>query len=150
MPPRSGLLIYGVIAYTQITYGANGATTITNLVTNPSLEVSGVWGTANGATCTRQAASAIVRSWGLSCSTTNTADSGAIIPHSITFQAGQTYTASVSIHALTAGSYSLSPQVDVDGGMIVQGTNGVYADGGTSGWAWDGATGLSTSSGTPL
>jgi len=94
-------------------HGANGATAITNLIPNPSVEsdVAG-WSLAiNGSTASRSASAALFGNWGVTVTAPNTGnDSGVQVPVSILLTAGTTYTASVSIKAITAGTYSLSTQ----------------------------------------
>ena len=108
---------YSSNAVTQPTSGgcpghaANGVATITNLVTNPSVETNSTgWGGPNAATFVRQASSALHGTQGMRyTAAANSIDSGAQIPASAV-TAGQSYTASVSVRAITAGSYSLSVQ----------------------------------------
>lgn len=85
---------------------------ITNRVTNPSVELGTTgWGLSiNGSTVTQSATAALFGSQGMSVVTSSTSDSGASIPVSGTFTAGNAYTATVRMKALTAGSYSLSVQ----------------------------------------
>lgn len=198
-------------------HGANGATTITNLATNPSAEVNGTgYTTYGGASLAQSAAwaSSGSSSFRLTTnSTTNQGDfrftGGGLTSFPLGLQAGRTYTISARVNipvtftggfnrgpgilywysvngstytesfgpkvSQTAGTYTTSYTIAIPSGatgielgfggassttgqivyydsiMVTEGaTAPTYADGGSSGWAWNGATGLSTSSGTPL
>lgn len=93
-------------------HSANGVATITNLVTNPSVETNTTgWGAPNSAVPVRQAGSALHGAQGMRYTApANNLDSGAQIPVGSSLTAGQSYTASVSVRAITAGNYSLSVQ----------------------------------------
>jgi prepilin-type N-terminal cleavage/methylation domain-containing protein len=93
-------------------HSANGVATITNLVTNPSVESNNTgWGAPNSAVLLRQAGSALHGAQGMRYTApANNLDSGAQIPVGSSLTAGQSYTASVTVRAVTAGNYSLSVQ----------------------------------------
>lgn len=107
----SGSVSYKITESGQPSSGSCGMI-ITNYATNPSVESNITsWTGVNGATATRQTASALFGSQGVQITTSNTVDSGVQIPTSgLTVATGTSYTASVSIRALTAASYSLSVQ----------------------------------------
>jgi prepilin-type N-terminal cleavage/methylation domain-containing protein len=93
-------------------HGVGGADAITNLATNPSFESNTTdTGVANGTTITRQAASAITGTYGLSASAPANGinDSGVNLP-TATMTAGTTYTFSTSVRSLVATSYRISVQ----------------------------------------
>ena len=93
-------------------HGVGGVPAITNIVNNPSFESNTTsTGTANGATITRQASSAIVGSFGLrvSAPANGIGDSGVSLPTG-NMTAGTTYTFSASIRSLVATSYRISVQ----------------------------------------
>ena len=93
-------------------HSQNGNVAVTNFITNPSFETSmNNWSLANGATAVRQTASVIngIGSNGARVTAgNNTSDSGIGLVHAV--QTGKTYTLSAYIRAITAGTYSLSPQ----------------------------------------
>jgi len=91
--------------------------TITNLVTNPSVE-SGTagWGAPNAATYAWTADTSLSGAYLMRYTApSNGVDSGAQFPVGATFTSGTKYTASFTLRAVTAGAYSLS----------IQGTAGV-------------------------
>ncbi len=101
-------------------HGANGVTPITNLVTNPSVETNTTgWSLAiNGTVASQSPTAALFGSNGVTATApANSTDSGVSIPAPGTYSTGTSYTASVSIRAVTAGNYSLS----------IQGTGGTVA-----------------------
>lgn len=117
-------------------HGANGGGVITNLVTNPSVEVNATsWNVANGAVCNRQASAALVGSWGMNCVTTSNLDSGANIPAPGIYTAGTTYTASFKLRSNAATTYFYM--------LSIQGAAG----GSCSGGSGTGCTGVSLTPG---
>jgi prepilin-type N-terminal cleavage/methylation domain-containing protein len=96
-------------------HGANGAVIITNMVTNPSVEAN-PWGFANGATGSRVTGVGLFGTYAMSVNPASAnSDSGVTIPVGGTLNAGTPYTASATVKAIAAGTYSLT----------VQGTAGV-------------------------
>lgn len=94
-------------------HGANGGSTITNIVSNPSVESDTAgWSLAiNGSVASRSAAAALLGGYGITVTApSNSTDSGTSIPIASTLVAGTTYTASFSLRAITAGTYALSVQ----------------------------------------
>lgn len=94
-------------------HGSAGVAAITNLVRNPSAELNqDGFGGANGATVARTTTSAIFGSFGMSVSTPTggSVDSGVGLPFPTALTAGQQITYSVSIRAITAGTYRLALQ----------------------------------------
>lgn len=100
-------------------HSANGVAAITNMSTNPSVEndTSGFSG-ANGSTISRQSAAAIFGSNGLRVVTPSggVTDSGVRIAYLSGLNSGQKFTISVSVRAVTAGTYRLSLQGTSAGG----------------------------------
>lgn len=93
-------------------HGVGGVAAITNIATNPSFESNTTGaGTANGATITRQASSAIIGANGLrvSAPANSINDSGVSLPTG-NMTSGVTYTFSTSVRSLVATSYRLSIQ----------------------------------------
>lgn len=92
-------------------HGQGGVVAITNLITNPSFETGTTsWLSANGATLTWQASSAIgFGAYGVRVVPgANTSDSG--IGYNLSAAAGKTYTFSASVRAIVAGTYIMSSQ----------------------------------------
>ena len=105
-------------------HGTGGQQAITNLVVNPSVEsnLDNV-GYPNGATGTRQVASALFGSQGVRVVTpANNIDSGIQFGVSGSVSSGTSYTASASVRAVTAGNYRLS----------IQGAGSASGSGGTN------------------
>lgn len=93
-------------------HGVGGVAAITNIATNPSFEANTTSaGTANGATITRQASSAIIGGYGVrvSAPANSINDSGINLPTG-NVTSGTTYTFSASVRSLIATSYRLSVQ----------------------------------------
>jgi prepilin-type N-terminal cleavage/methylation domain-containing protein len=93
-------------------HGVGGVAPITNLALNPSFESNTTSaGTANGATLTRQAASAIIGTYGvrISAPANSINDSGISLPTG-NVTSGTTYTFSASVRSLIATSYRISIQ----------------------------------------
>lgn len=93
-------------------HGVGGVAAITNIATNPSFESNTTTtGTANGATLTRQASSAIVGGYGVrvSAPANSINDSGISLPTG-NVTSGTTYTFSASVRSIIATSYRISVQ----------------------------------------
>lgn len=93
-------------------HGVGGVAAITNIATNPSFESNTTnTNTANGATITRQASSAIIGTYGLrvSAPANSINDSGVSLPNG-NMTSGITYTFSASVRSLIATSYRISVQ----------------------------------------
>ncbi len=94
-------------------HGANGVAPITNLVNNPSVETNTTgWSLAiNGTVASQSATAALFGANGVTATApANNVDSGVSMPAPGTFSTSSSYTASVSVRAITAGTYSLSIQ----------------------------------------
>ncbi len=101
-------------------HAAPGQTLATNLNTNPSAEANDVnFGGVNGATSNRQTGAAIFGSFGIRVTTPSggAADSGAAMGV-FNVTTGQTITYSVSVRAITAGTFRLSLQGAAAGGNL--------------------------------
>ncbi len=110
-------------------HGINGVSPITNLVTNPSVETNSTgWGLSiNASVSSQNAGAALFGGFGItSTAPANNIDSGVSIPVPGTFTAGTAYTASISIRAITAGNYSLSPQGTA--GSVARDTRAIAAN----------------------
>lgn len=93
-------------------HGVGGVAAITNHATNPSFESNTTSaGTANGATLTRQASSAIIGGYGVRVSApANSINDSGINLSTGNVTSGTTYTFSASVRSLIATSYRLSVQ----------------------------------------
>jgi hypothetical protein len=90
----------------------------TNLATNPGFETIDTSTGANGGTHTRSASAAIAGGYGIRCSApaNGIADSGCGLHSEVTVVSGTTYTYSVSVRAVTAGSYNMYLSGNSDNG----------------------------------